>query len=57
MIPVGSAARPSRQVSPVTSSATMPPMIGGLLTSTAFTLLALTTFYVWVHDAQGRLRR
>lgn len=32
-------------------------MIGGLLTSTAFTLLALPTFYVWVHELGARLRR
>jgi cobalt-zinc-cadmium resistance protein CzcA len=31
-------------------------MIGGLLTSTAFTLLALPTFYVLVHQVQERLR-
>jgi cobalt-zinc-cadmium resistance protein CzcA len=31
-------------------------MIGGLLTSTLFTLLALPTFYMLVHQAQARLR-
>ncbi len=31
-------------------------MIGGLLTSTLFTLLALPTFYQWVHGVQERLR-
>jgi cobalt-zinc-cadmium resistance protein CzcA len=31
-------------------------MIGGLLTSTLFTLLALPTFYQWVHQIQERLR-
>lgn len=31
-------------------------MIGGLVTSTAFTLLALPTFYAWVHDLGARLR-
>jgi len=31
-------------------------MIGGLLTSTLFTLLALPTFYELVHRWQGRLR-
>jgi cobalt-zinc-cadmium resistance protein CzcA len=31
-------------------------MIGGLITSTAFTLLALPTFYMFVHDLQARLR-
>jgi cobalt-zinc-cadmium resistance protein CzcA len=31
-------------------------MIGGLLTSTVFTLLALPTFYMFVHQAQERLR-
>jgi cobalt-zinc-cadmium resistance protein CzcA len=31
-------------------------MIGGLLTSTAFTLLALPTFYMLVHQVQERLR-
>lgn len=30
-------------------------MIGGLVTSTLFTLLALPTFYQWVHQAQERL--
>jgi heavy metal efflux system protein len=30
-------------------------MIGGLLTSTAFTLLALPTFYMFVHQLQTRL--
>jgi cobalt-zinc-cadmium resistance protein CzcA len=30
-------------------------MIGGLLTSTAFTLLALPTFYIFVHQLQTRL--
>jgi heavy metal efflux system protein len=30
-------------------------MIGGLLTSTAFTLLALPTFYMFVHQLQARL--
>jgi cobalt-zinc-cadmium resistance protein CzcA len=32
-------------------------MIGGLVTSTLFTLLALPTFYQWVHQARERLRR
>jgi cobalt-zinc-cadmium resistance protein CzcA len=32
-------------------------MVGGLLTSTLFTLLALPTFYVLVHDWQQRLLR
>jgi cobalt-zinc-cadmium resistance protein CzcA len=32
-------------------------MIGGLVTSTLFTLLALPTFYQWVHQVRGRLRR
>jgi heavy metal efflux system protein len=32
-------------------------MIGGLLTSTLFTLLALPTFYQLVHRLQGRFRR
>jgi heavy metal efflux system protein len=31
-------------------------MTGGLVTSTLFTLLALPTFYLFVHGAQGRLR-
>jgi cobalt-zinc-cadmium resistance protein CzcA len=31
-------------------------MIGGLVTSTAFTLLALPTFYMFVHDLQARLK-
>ncbi|MEO6196307.1 MAG: efflux RND transporter permease subunit [Thermoanaerobaculia bacterium] len=31
-------------------------MIGGLLTSTLFTLLALPTFYQWVHQIQERWR-
>ena len=31
-------------------------MIGGLVTSTLFTLLALPTFYQWVHQIQERLR-
>ncbi|HEX6865006.1 MAG TPA: efflux RND transporter permease subunit, partial [Thermoanaerobaculia bacterium] len=31
-------------------------MIGGLVTSTLFTLLALPTFYQWVHQMQERLR-
>jgi heavy metal efflux system protein len=31
-------------------------MIGGLLTSTAFTLLALPTFYMFVHNVQEKLR-
>lgn len=31
-------------------------MVGGLLTSTAFTLLALPTFYTLVHGLRGRLR-
>jgi cobalt-zinc-cadmium resistance protein CzcA len=31
-------------------------MTGGLLTSTLFTLLALPTFYQWVHQIQERLR-
>ena len=30
-------------------------MIGGLVTSTLFTLLALPTFYQWVHQIQERL--
>jgi cobalt-zinc-cadmium resistance protein CzcA len=30
-------------------------MVGGLVTSTLFTLLALPTFYQWVHQMQGRL--
>ena len=29
-------------------------MIGGLVTSTLFTLLALPTFYLLVHEAQER---
>ncbi|HYG64013.1 MAG TPA: efflux RND transporter permease subunit [Thermoanaerobaculia bacterium] len=32
-------------------------MIGGLVTSTLFTLLALPTFYQWVHQMQGRFGR
>ncbi|MFP5284197.1 MAG: efflux RND transporter permease subunit, partial [Thermoanaerobaculia bacterium] len=32
-------------------------MIGGLVTSTLFTLLALPTFYQWVHRMQERLSR
>jgi cobalt-zinc-cadmium resistance protein CzcA len=32
-------------------------MIGGLLTSTAFTLLALPTFYSFVHHLGDRLSR
>lgn len=32
-------------------------MIGGLLTSTFFTLLALPTFYAWVYSIQSRGRR
>ncbi len=32
-------------------------MIGGLVTSTLFTLLALPTFYQWVHQTRERLRR
>jgi cobalt-zinc-cadmium resistance protein CzcA len=32
-------------------------MIGGLITSTLFTLLALPTFYLFVHDLGGRWRR
>ena len=32
-------------------------MIGGLVTSTLFTLLALPTFYLLVHDAGERWRR
>jgi cobalt-zinc-cadmium resistance protein CzcA len=32
-------------------------MIGGLLTSTLFTLLALPTFYMWVHQIQERLAK
>ena len=34
-------------------------MVGGLVTSTLFTLLALPTFYLFVHDLQQRwtLRR
>jgi cobalt-zinc-cadmium resistance protein CzcA len=31
-------------------------MIGGLVTSTLFTLLALPTFYQWVHHLRGRIR-
>jgi cobalt-zinc-cadmium resistance protein CzcA len=31
-------------------------MIGGLVTSTLFTLLALPTFYQWVHRIRGRLQ-
>lgn len=31
-------------------------MIGGLVTSTLFTLLALPTFYQWVHRMQARLQ-
>jgi len=31
-------------------------MIGGLVTSTLFTLLALPTFYLTVHEWQGALR-
>jgi cobalt-zinc-cadmium resistance protein CzcA len=31
-------------------------MIGGLVTSTAFTLLALPTFYLFVHDLGERMR-
>ena len=31
-------------------------MIGGLLTSTVFTLLALPTFYMLVHQVQERLQ-
>ena len=32
-------------------------MVGGLVTSTLFTLLALPTFYLLVHDLQGRMGR
>ena len=32
-------------------------MIGGLVTSTLFTLLALPTFYAFIHEWEGRLRR
>lgn len=32
-------------------------MIGGLLTSTLFTLLALPTFYQWVHQRMERFRK
>jgi cobalt-zinc-cadmium resistance protein CzcA len=32
-------------------------MIGGLLTSTLFTLLALPTFYLFVHDLGARIQR
>jgi len=32
-------------------------MIGGLVTSTLFTLLALPTFYAFVHEREGRWRR
>ncbi len=32
-------------------------MVGGLVTSTAFTLLALPTFYLFVHDLGERFRR
>jgi cobalt-zinc-cadmium resistance protein CzcA len=32
-------------------------MIGGLVTSTLFTLLALPTFYAFVHEWEGRWRR
>ena len=32
-------------------------MVGGLVTSTAFTLLALPTFYLFVHDLGERIRR
>jgi len=32
-------------------------MVGGLLTSTVFTLLALPTFYAFVHEWQARLAR
>ena len=32
-------------------------MIGGLLTSTVFTLLALPTFYAFVHELQERFSR
>jgi cobalt-zinc-cadmium resistance protein CzcA len=32
-------------------------MIGGLITSTLFTLLALPTFYQWVHRLRSRSRR
>jgi len=32
-------------------------MIGGLVTSTLFTLLALPTFYLFVHDLGERWRR
>ena len=31
-------------------------MVGGLVTSTLFTLLALPTFYQWVHGLQERWR-
>jgi len=32
-------------------------MVGGLITSTLFTLLALPTFYIFVHRAKRRLLR
>ena len=32
-------------------------MVGGLVTSTLFTLLALPTFYIFVHRAKTQLRR
>ena len=32
-------------------------MIGGLVTSTLFTLLALPTFYLFVHDLGARFGR
>ncbi len=31
-------------------------MVGGLVTSTLFTLLALPTFYIFVHRVKHRLR-
>ncbi|HEX3130930.1 MAG TPA: hypothetical protein VH394_26590 [Thermoanaerobaculia bacterium] len=31
-------------------------MIGGLVTSTLFTLLALPTFYQWVHRIQDKVQ-
>ncbi|MBZ4407627.1 efflux RND transporter permease subunit [Myxococcus faecalis] len=32
-------------------------MVGGLVTSTLFTLLVLPTFYVWVHGVREKVRR
>jgi cobalt-zinc-cadmium resistance protein CzcA len=32
-------------------------MVGGLITSTLFTLLALPTFYLFVHQLQERVHR